>query len=106
MIWVIGQVNLSHLVLSTFTIPPFCLLQVQGVFLKLSKVFFHLQNCCLIKSQKGFLATNLIDDLQKITDWPNKWKNFFIPDLNKQSQEFTSSRKFSRPTLLITRIKN
>ena len=41
-------------------------------------------------------ATNLNSDLSKINGWANQWKMTFNPDLKKQAQEVTLSRKIRK----------
>ena len=41
-------------------------------------------------------AKSLNDDLQKISDWPFKWKMLFNPDVTKQAQEVIFSRKSNK----------
>ena len=41
-------------------------------------------------------AKLLKDDLQKISDWPFKWKMLFNPDVTKQAQEVIFSRKSNK----------
>ena len=40
----------------------------------------------------------LKNDLQKISEWPYKWKMSFNPDLNKEGQEVIFSRKLNKPS--------
>ena len=41
-------------------------------------------------------SKQLNDDLKKVSDWAYWWKMSFNPDLSKQAQEVTFSRKASR----------
>ena len=43
-------------------------------------------------------ANELNNDLQKISEWPYKWKMSLDPDLNKQAQELIFSRKLNIPS--------
>ena len=45
------------------------------------------------------LAEVLNRDLQKISEWAHKWKMSFNPDVRKQAQEVTFSRKESKSVL-------
>ena len=44
-------------------------------------------------------AKLLNDNLQKISDFPFKWKMLFNPDITKQTQEVIFSRKIDHPVV-------
>ena len=54
----------------------------------------------------NYLASNLNSDLQKISEWPFKWKMSFNPDPTKQAQEVIFSQKMIKPSHPLIKLNN
>ena len=54
----------------------------------------------------NYLESNLNSDLQKISEWPFKWKMSFNPDPTKQAQEVIFSQKMIKPSHPLIKLNN
>ena len=60
------------------------------------KLFADVTPLFSVVHDSNILANELNNDLQKTSEWANKWKMSFNPDLNKESPEARFSRKLNK----------